>query len=304
MSRAFGVPVSRIATLGGGRSARRARKARKEPDVVHARVGRERPEAARWTTQNMDDKGSASLDSGKRRPLGKGPSHAPPDLSVGVVVPVLNEAGTLDYYLSRLYEVTRARCPVVVVDGGSTDGSRSVARRYFHAEKTVQASRGEQMNHGARCLLTDVLVFLHADTELPRGFDYYIRQVLAESGVVGGCFRLEFDVAHPLLKAYSWFTRFPGRFFHFGDQGFFIRRDVFCGMGGFSPLLFLEDVDLLRRLRKHGKFVTLCVPVRTSARRFLRRGIMRQQLTNLLLVTLFELGVSAERLAAAYPHVR
>jgi rSAM/selenodomain-associated transferase 2 len=249
----------------------------------------------------MDTPDLSSVDSMKRDRLRGG---EPADLSLGVVVPVLNEAGTLDYYLSRLYEVTRARCPVVVVDGGSTDASRSVARRYFHTETTVHASRGEQLNHGARCLLTDVLVFLHADTELPPDFDYYIRQGLAHSGVVGGCFRLEFDVAHPVLKAYSWFTQFSGRFFHFGDQAFFIRREVFCQMGGFSPLPFLEDVDLLRRLRKYGKFMTLPMPVRTSARRFLQRGVMRQQLINVLLVTLFELGVSAKRLAAAYPHVR
>lgn len=272
--------------------------------MVDTRVGRGRPEVANWTTQNMDETGSASPDSGKRRPLAKGPSQGLPDLSVGIVVPVLNEEGTLDYYLSRLREVTGGRCAVVVVDGGSTDASPSIGQRFFHTETTERPGRGEQLNHGARCLLTDVLVFLHADTELPRGFDYYIRQVLADSAVAGGCFRLEFDVAHPLLKAYSWFTRFSGRFFHFGDQGFFIRRDVFCRMGGFSSLPFLEDVDLLRRLRKHGKFVTLPVPVRTSARRFLRRGIVRQQLTNVVLVALFELGVSAERLAAAYPHVR
>lgn len=244
------------------------------------------------------------MDSTKHRSPGKFPSAAPPGLSVGVVVPVFNEAGTLDYYLSRLYQVTRAMCPVVVVDGGSTDASASVGQRYFHTETTYHPGRGDQLNHGARCLLTDVLLFLHADTELPRGFDYYIRQALADSSVAGGCFRLEYDVAHPLLKAYSWFTRFTGRFFHFGDQGFFVRRDVFCRMGGFSPLPFLEDVDFLKRLKKQGKFVTLSVPVRTSARRFLRRGIVRQQLANILLVVLFELGVSAERLAAAYPPVR
>ncbi len=225
-------------------------------------------------------------------------------LSVGIVVPVFNEGASLKHYLLRLYEVNRGRCPIVIVDGGSSDSTTRIARRFFHTETTPGPNRGAQLNHGARCLLTDVLVFLHADTELPRGFDYYIRQVLADSDVVGGCFRLEFDVAHPLLKAYSWFTRFSGRFFHFGDQGFFIRRDVFCWMGGFSPLPFLEDVDFLRRLRKYGKFMTLPVPVWTSARRFVRRGIVRQQLRNVLLVALFELGVSAERLAAAYPHVR
>lgn len=226
------------------------------------------------------------------------------DLSIGIVVPVLNEGGTLPYFLSRLHDVSRARYPIVVVDGGSADDSARIARHFFHTETRSAPNRGRQLNHGAQCLLTDVLLFLHADTELPRGFDHYIRQALADEEVAGGCFRLEFDVAHPVLKAYSWFTRFSGRFFHFGDQGFFVRREVFWRIGGFSPLPFLEDVDFLKRLKKYGKFVTLSVPVRTSARRFMRRGIVRQQLTNVLLVTLFELGVSAERLAAVYPHVR
>ncbi len=75
-------------------------------------------------------------------------------------------------------------------------------------------------------------------------------------------------------------------------------------MGGFSRLPFLEDVDFLKRLKNFGKFVPLSVSVRTSARRFQRRGVVRQQLANIVLVTLFELGVSAERLAAAYPHLR
>jgi len=226
------------------------------------------------------------------------------NLSVGIIVPVYNEGATLDYYLSRLYEVTRGKYPVVVVDGGSSDNSRAIARRYFHTEAVPHPNRGAQLNHGARCLTTDVLLFLHADSELPRGFDFYVRNALAEENVVGGCFRLQFDRAHPLLKAYCWFTRFPLRFFHFGDQGFFIRSDVFREMGGFTPLPFLEDVDFLKRLKKYGKFVTVSAGVKTSARRFVRTGILRQQLRNVFLVALFELGVAAERLARVYPHVR
>jgi hypothetical protein len=75
-------------------------------------------------------------------------------------------------------------------------------------------------------------------------------------------------------------------------------------MGGFHPLPFLEDVDFLRRLRRYGRFATLPVPMVTSARRFLQRGVLRQQLVNITLVTLFELGVSAESLAWLYPHIR
>lgn len=232
------------------------------------------------------------------------PDEAQPDLSVGIVVPVYNESETLDYYLSRLREVTRARCPVVVVDGGSSDASASISRRFFHTERMERPNRGNQLNRGACCLGADVLLFLHADSELPRGFDFYVRQALADRRVAGGCFRLEFDVAHPLLKTYCWFTRFSGRFFHFGDQGFFVRRDVFFRMGGFSSFPFLEDVEFLRRLKRCGEFRTLAAAVRTSARRFLRRGIVRQQFANVVLVALFELGVPAERLSAAYPHIR
>ena len=234
----------------------------------------------------------------------KGGADLKANLSVGIVVPVYNEGATLEYYLSRLYKVTRGRCPVVVIDGGSSDASRAIARRFFHTEAVALPNRGTQLNHGARCLATDVLLFLHADSELPRGFDFYIRSALARDNVVGGCFRLQFDRAHPLLKAYSWFTRFPPRLFHFGDQGFFVRREVFREMGGFAPLPFLEDVDFLKRLKKRGKFVTVAAAVKTSARRFVRGGIVRQQMVNVLLVALFELGVAAERLARIYPHVR
>jgi rSAM/selenodomain-associated transferase 2 len=226
------------------------------------------------------------------------------DLSIGIVVPVLNESNTLAHFLSRLYEVGRGRYPVVVVDGGSMDDSVRIARQFFHTETISTPNRGMQLNHGAGCLFTDLLLFLHADSELPRGFDFHIRRALADPGIVGGCFRLEFDCPAAFLKFYAWFTQFRGRFFHYGDQAFFVRRETFCEMGGFSPLPFLEDVEFLRRLKRIGRFAVLPTSVRTSARRFMRHGIVRQQLANILLVTLFELGVSAGRLAKFYQHAR
>jgi rSAM/selenodomain-associated transferase 2 len=229
------------------------------------------------------------------------PSEEP---SIGIVVPVLNEASTLEFRLQTLRNMVRSRCPVVVVDGGSTDGSSRLAQRFFHTEKTEKPNRSHQLNRGAQCLTNDVLLFLHADTELPRGFDFYIRRALSNPRVAGGCFRLQFDVSRPMLRFYSWLTRFPGRFLHFGDQGFFVRREIFWKMGGFQPFPFLEDVDFLRRLGHFGKVAILPVAVRTSARRFVRRGLVRQQLANIVLVTLFELGISVERLAPFYPQFR
>ncbi len=229
-----------------------------------------------------------------------GPAHP---LSIGIVLPVFNEAAILRESLKRLYQVA-GTLPVVVADGSSTDGSAHIARQFFPTEICPQANRGAQLNRGAQCLWTDVLLFLHADSQLPAGFESYICQALRDPRVVGGCFQLQFDAARPMLRFYCWFTQFPGRFFHFGDQGFFVRREVFRQMGGFRSLAFLEDVDFLRRLRRYGRFAVLPVPVVTSARRFLRHGVVLQQLRNILLVTFFELGVSPERLARLYPHSR
>ena len=218
-------------------------------------------------------------------------------------MPVFNEATLLKAALERLPRIAPG-CPVVVADGGSTDGAAQIARRFFPTVSCGAPNRGAQLNRGARCLATDILLFLHADSQLPEGFAWQIRRALRHPKVVGGCFRLEFDLPRPMLRFYSWCTRFPGRFFHFGDQGFFVRREVFERMGGFRSLAFLEDVDFLRRLRRYGRFAVLPVPMVTSARRFSRHGIVRQQLRNILLVALFELGVSAERLARFYPHTR
>jgi len=226
-----------------------------------------------------------------------------PELSIGIVVPIFNEAAILERALERLRQVAGAS-PVVVVDGNSTDGSAHIARPLFPTEICPGASRGIQQNRGAQYLKTDVLLFLHADSQLPPGFDLQIRKALEEPGVVGGCFQLRFDAVRPMLQFYSWCTRFPGRFFHFGDQGFFVRREVFQKMRGFRPLPFLEDVDFLRRLRGLGRFAVLPVPVVTSARRFLHYGVVRLQLRNILLVTLFELGVSPHWLARFYPPSR
>jgi rSAM/selenodomain-associated transferase 2 len=222
--------------------------------------------------------------------------------SIGIVLPVLDEAAILERALEYLAGVAE-ECPVVVVYGGSRDGSADIARRRFRTE-VCEPKRGSQMNLGAACLETNVLLFLHADSRLPRGFQTHIRRSLLDPHVAGGCFRLAFDAAHPLLGFYSWCTRFPGRFLHFGDQGFFLRRDVFRRMGGYRDLPLLEDVDLLRRLRRHGRFALVPHPVLTSARRFLRRGIVRPQLLNIIVVTLFELGVPAPRLATLYLHIR
>lgn len=160
------------------------------------------------------------------------------------------------------------------------------------------------MDLGAALVNGDALLFLHADSRLPEDFHSHIEHVMVDPNNAGGCFRLRFDSLRLMLRFYAWWTRLPGRFLHFGDQAIFVRREVFEEMGGYRGLPFLEDVDLLRRLKNYGKFKVLKSEVHTSARRFLRHGVVRQQLLNILIVTLFELGISPQRLARLYPHVR
>ncbi|MCI0624449.1 MAG: TIGR04283 family arsenosugar biosynthesis glycosyltransferase [Acidobacteria bacterium] len=223
--------------------------------------------------------------------------------SIGIVVPVLNEVAILERALLSLRRVA-GECPVVVVDGGSTDGSAAIARRFFRTEVCPEASRGKQLNQGARCLGTDVFLFLHAVSQLPMGFQFEIARALRDPRVAGGCFRLRFDAPHAMLRFYAWFTQFSSRFCHFGGQGFFVRREVFEKLQGYCDVPLMEDVDFLRRLRRQADFAVLAVPVVTSARRFLRRGVVRQQALNILLVSLFELSIPPQRLAAFYPHIR
>jgi rSAM/selenodomain-associated transferase 2 len=230
-------------------------------------------------------------------------ARAGAQLSIGIVVPVYNEAAILAAALERLSRLAREE-QVVVVDGGSADGSAGTAAKFFPVVRAPAPNRGAQLNAGAARLGADVLVFLHADTALPQGFQAAIREALEDPRVAGGCFRLSFDDAHPVLGFYALFSRFHGRFFHYGDQAFFARREAFERIGGFRPLPFFEDVDFLRRLKRAGRFRVARLPVVTSARRFRQRGMVLQELQNLALTALFALGVPPKRLLRFYPHVR
>jgi rSAM/selenodomain-associated transferase 2 len=225
------------------------------------------------------------------------------DYSIGIVLPVLNESTILHRALGHLKSIA-GEMPVVVVDGGSVDGSAAIAQGYYPTEVLPIANRGAQMNHGAEMLDTEVLLFLHADSELPSNFATQIHEALRDDAVQAGCFRLRFDHPHPLLRFYAWFTMFSSRFFHYGDQAFFVRRSVFNEIGRYPDTPILEDVEFLRRLRKHGRFSILKGEVKTSSRRFLRHGIVRQQVRNIFIVILFELGIPASRLKRLYPNIR
>ncbi len=223
-------------------------------------------------------------------------------MRLSVVVPVLDEAERIGRQLAEL-GATVGIDEVVVVDGGSRDGTPDVVRRAPGVRLiTAPRGRGTQLNAGARAARGDVLLFLHADVTLPADAATCVRDALADPAVVAGAFRVR-TVADapgwlgPLLRfadLRSRVTRLP-----YGDQAVFVRRDAFERVGGFPDQPLMEDVELARRLRRVGTIRTVPGVVRVSGRRFLANPI-RALVAMRVFPLLYRLGVSPARLARIY----
>ena len=217
---------------------------------------------------------------------------------VAVVVPTLNEAARIGRLLDRLLRLGFAE--IVVADGGSSDGTPRLAAR--PGVQVIHAPRGRasQMNAGARAASSALILFLHADTDPPADAPRLIRAALARPRVAAGAFRADFHPAGPLTRIYAAFTRFETGLTTFGDQGFFMRRETFDAAGGFPDQPFLEDIEMRRRLKRHGRFIKLPAAVVTSSRRFEAEGALKRQLLNALILALHGLGVPPARLVRLY----
>lgn len=212
--------------------------------------------------------------------------HSCDALRISVIIPTLNEGKNIE---STLVHLTRQHHPheIVVADGGSDDKTMEVASRYA---KVVRCPKGRarQMNEGAQTATGDVFLFLHADTQLPNNALPKIEDALQSGKKRSGRFRMSFGHGHPLLKFYEYHTRF--HCFSYGDQAFFVKRELFQKMGGFSVDAIFEDIDFYGRLLKNEKPVIIREPVITSPRRFLQNGILRQKFINISLATMYYLG--------------
>ncbi len=218
---------------------------------------------------------------------------------ISIVIPVLNEALCLDRLLRSFDE--HKDLDVIVVDGGSSDVTPAVMRKYpFVRYVHAPAGRGIQLNHGATIAKGDIFWFLHADSELSQGWKQEIRETISLSRVIAGCFRLEFDDRHWLLRLFCFFSRWNHPLMTYGDQGYFMRREVFESVGGFKNYPILEDLEMQCRLRRQGRWFKSPLPLITSARRFRTMGILRQQLKNIGIVSLYLAGASPFWLSRFY----
>ena len=220
---------------------------------------------------------------------------------ITIIIPTYNEAAFIGATLARLRAISGGVVwEVIVVDGGSTDGT--VEEALEGGARVVRSAKGRavQMNTGAAAATTDLLYFLHAETLPPEGFTTLIA-LAVDNGAVAGCFRLSFDHDHWFLRANCWFTRFNVQAFRYGDQSLFVRKEVFDRAGGFDErLIVFEDNEIVRRLKRSGPFKILSASVRTSARKYIENGIFRMQAIFYLMYFLYRAGWSQERLLRTY----
>ncbi len=219
---------------------------------------------------------------------------------ISIIIPALNEAHSLPQTLATLPAATEIE--VIVVDGGSVDQTAAVAKGLGVRVIGSAPGRSRQLNCGAAAATGEILLFLHADTRLPGGFDQAIRQTLAQPEVVAGAFHLAIDGPGWGLRWVEWGVNLRSRLFQlpYGDQGIFLRAEVFDKMGGFPDLPTMEDFELVGRLRRLGRVAIAPSAVVTSDRRWRTLGILRTTLANQVMIAGYLLGVDPQKLARWY----
>jgi rSAM/selenodomain-associated transferase 2 len=225
-------------------------------------------------------------------------------MNFSVIIPTLNEESCLAGTLRALRE--QAPYEVVVVDGGSTDATCTIARREGGILLNGPRGRAAQMNHGAARASGEGLLFLHADCRLQSRALASAARCLARSGVIAGCFHMRVEARGWLFRsidaAATARVRLTGQVY--GDQGLFLTRQVFDEVGGFPQLGLMEDVSISKKLRRRGRIAVAARRIYVSPRRWQHHGIIRQTLRNWTLTALAAGGVHPDRLAAFYPVVR
>lgn len=218
-------------------------------------------------------------------------------LRLSIVIPALDEAERIGAALQALAPLRSRGCEVIVVDGGSADRTRELAGPL--CDRVVSSARGRaaQMNCGARYASGDALLFLHVDTLLPPDSDLLIDKALENR--LWGRFDVEIEGRHRLLKVVAWAMNLRSRLSAIatGDQAIFVRRDAFPG---FEPIALMEDIAFSREMKRRGAPACLRGRVRTSGRRWEKRGVLRTVVLMWRLRLLYYFGARPERLARLY----
>ena len=221
-------------------------------------------------------------------------------MQFSIVVPVFNEAPLIRLFLAHL----RERAPgaeIIVADGGSTDGTDSLATGFCDQVVQSERSRATQMNAGARAARGDVLWFVHADVKLPSQCLDEIERIMHDANVVGGYFRIRLP-PNPVYRLTDRFAHYAGMLLRMrcSDHGIFCRRTAFVDVGGFPTVPLMEDVEFFHRLHRRGRVVHSEKRIVVSPRRYEAIGPARLTFAYGFIATLYIFGVPPSVLASIY----
>lgn len=221
--------------------------------------------------------------------------------ALSIVIPALNEAAGIEATLRALQPLRARGVELVLADGGSGDGTAALARTWVDAVADAPRGRALQMNAGAALARAEVLLFLHADTQLPPLADVLVLQAVA-SGACWGRFDVRIEGRPWVLRVVATLMNLRSRASGIatGDQAIFVTREAFERVGGFPAQPLMEDVEISRRLKRLGRPACLSAKVCTSGRRWEQRGVWRTILLMWQLRWRYWRGESAARLAEAY----
>ena len=225
-------------------------------------------------------------------------------MKVSIIVPTLNEELVLEKILTQFQQLSPHE--LIVSDGGSDDDTRNIAGRFSHRVITGSAGRALQMNAGANEATGDLLLFLHADSRIEPESYRKMLEYMKNPKWIGGAFTLCIESGKWSLKLIALLANIRSKYFGlaYGDQGFFVRKEVFKDMNGFSPIPICEDLDFYYRLRKKGSVILLKEKAHTSPRRWINEGIFFTTVRNFIIAVLFGLGFPPHILTKWYLAIR
>ncbi len=223
---------------------------------------------------------------------------------ISVIVPVLHESEIINDLVLHLRSIEEGKkIEILVVDGSDDHDTIEIINDPDVIKLISEVGRGTQMNMGAKKAKGEIMVFLHADTRLPpKAFDL-IEETFSDVSLSAGAFTIALDEGPLYLRLMVPINNLRGRMTRvpYGDQAIFMKKRTFEGIGGYNDYRIMEDLDLMRRMKRSGlKVKILKEKVRTSSRRFLKNGPFKTVLINIFLIFLFHLGVDNERLARIY----
>jgi rSAM/selenodomain-associated transferase 2 len=223
---------------------------------------------------------------------------------ISIVVPVLDEAAFIGSFLAHL-RLRTAGAEIIVVDGGSRDGTRSIAAPLADVLISAPPGRAAQMNAGAALATADILWFLHADSTLPRDALRDVWCALHDPKIAGGCFRLRLPSRKLIYRVSDSLGNIGVRVFGFalGDHGIFCRRSLFEKSGGYPDVPILEDAEIYRRLRREGRMRQLPAEIISSPRSYQKWGPYRTTAIYFFILALYVLGVPIGLLHPFYQHL-